>query len=129
MFLDELDELLTPENLIATLPSWGEYFDISLKIWVESFGDGWSELLRFTATGDNCCKAGDRIPAIFLNSAGYMHLCSQVGSNGNFAKDAYINLLTWIKVEIKQYPKNGKVINFVNGFSNIYILSRQFLRY
>ena len=120
-------EFVTKNNLVATLPSWGEYFEISLKIWVESFGGGWSELLRFTATENNCCFAGDRIPAIFVNSAGYIHLTSQVGTNGNFYKNADIKLKTWIKVEIKQYPKNGKVITFVNGFPNIQILYRQFL--
>ena len=86
---------------------------VSLKIWVESFsGNSWSELLRFTATENNCCSAGDRIPAIFVNSAGYIHVTSQVGSNGNFAKNVNIKLKTWIKVDIKQYPENGKVILF-----------------
>ena len=112
-------EFVTKDNLVATLPSWGEYFEVSLKVWVESFGHGWSELLRFTATDNNCCSPGDRIPAIFVNSDGYISLASQVGTNGNFYKNADINLETWIKVEIKQYPKNGKVIYFVNGFSNI----------
>ena len=110
-------EHVTKDNLIETLPSWGKYFEISLKIWVESFignKDGWSELLRFTATDNDWGSAGDRIPAIFLNSAGYIHLISQVGKNGNFAKNAYIKPKTWIKVEIKQYPKNGKVINYVD---------------
>ena len=122
-------EHVTKDNLIETLPSWGKYFEISLKIWVESFignKDGWSELLRFTATENDWGSAGDRIPAIFLNSAGYIHLTSQVGKNGNFAKNAYIKPKTWIKVEIKQYPKNGKVINYVDWFLNILILLGNF---
>ena len=77
-------EFVTKDNLVATLPSWGEYFKISVKIWVESFGHGWSELLRFTATENDCCFAGDRIPAIFVNSDGNIYLTSQVGTNGNF---------------------------------------------
>ena len=98
-------EFVTKNNLVATLPSWGEYFEISLKIWVESFGDGWSELLRFTATGDNCCKAGDRIPAIFINSAGFI----SVTFDNYFWKSIYIKLRTWIKFVMKQYTENGKV--------------------
>ena len=123
-------EHISKDNLVETLPSWGKYFEVSLKIWVESFSgnnDGWSELLRFTATENDWGSAGDRIPAIFVNSAGYIHLTSQVGTNGNFYRNADIKLKTWIKVEIKQYPKNGKVITFVNGFPNIQILYRQFL--
>ena len=106
-------ELVTKNNLVATLPRWGEYFDVSLKIWVDSFSvtkNSWSELLRFTATEGNCCSAGDRIPAIFVNSAGYIHVTSQVGGNGNFYKNINIKLKTWIKVGIKQYLENGKVI-------------------
>ena len=70
LFLDY--ELVTKDNLVATLPSWGEYFEVSLQVWVESFrggSDGWSELIRFTATEKDCCSAGDRIPAIFVNSS------------------------------------------------------------
>ena len=110
-------ELVTKDNLVATLPSWGQYFEVSLKIWVESFSgnkDGWSELLRFTASEKdnwNEWKAGARIPAIFVNSAGYIHVASQVGTNGNYVKNVNIKLKTWTKVQIKQYPdENGKVI-------------------
>ena len=98
---------------METLPSWGKYFEVSLNIWVDSFSgneDGWSELLRFTATGKDCCSSGDRIPALFVNSDGYIHLTSQVGTDGNFYKNVYVKLKKWIKLEIKQYPaENGKV--------------------
>ena len=104
---------VSKDNLVETLPSWGKYFEVSLNIWVDSFSgndDGWSELLRFTATGKDCCSAGDRIPALFVQSDGYIHLTGQVGTNGNFFKDVYIELKKWIKLEIKQYPVgNGKV--------------------
>ena len=107
--LDE--EPVTKDNLVATLPSWGEYFEVSLQIWVESHKPGVSELLRFTTTEKDCCSAGDRIPAIFVNSAGYIHVTSQVGTNGNYYQNVNIKLKTWTKVQIKQYPdENGKVI-------------------
>ena len=112
-FLDY--ELVTKDNLVTTLSSWGEYFEVSLQIWVGSYGKSWSELLRFTATEKDCCAAGDRIPAIFVNSAGYIHVTSQVGSNGNLATNVNIKLKTWIKVVIKQYPENGKVILHFNS--------------
>ena len=106
--LDE--EPVTKDNLVATLPSWGEYFEVSLQIWVESHKPGVSELLRFTTTEKDCCSVGDRIPAIFVYSDGYIHVTSQVGTNKNFATNVNIKLKTWIKVDIKQYPENGKVI-------------------
>ena len=109
---------MTKDNLVATLPSWGQYFEVSLKIWVESFSPsnqyGFTELLRFTASEKdnyNDWKAGARIPAIFVNSAGYIHVNCQVGTNGNYVKNVNIKLKTWTKVQIKQYPdENGKVI-------------------
>ena len=103
--------LVTKDNLVATLPRWGEYYEVSLKIWVESFGSGWSELLRFTATQTNGGSAGDRIPAIFVNPGGYIQVASQDGTNNNFATNVYIKQKTWTKFDIKQYPdENGKVI-------------------
>ena len=112
-------EHVTKDNLIETLPSWGKYFEISLKIWVESFGDGWSELLRFTATENDCCSAGDRIPGIFVYSDGNLYFTSQVGTNGNFFKNVNVKLKTWIEIEIKQYPENEKVNKVYNYFKSV----------
>ena len=98
---------------MATLTSWGPQFEISLQLWIETFSSGWTEILRFTSTEKNCCSPGDRIPAIFANQAGYIHVTSQVGTNGNHYKNYDIKPKTWTKIEIKQYPENGKVIIYV----------------
>ena len=114
-----LDNELVTENLVTTIPSLGEYFEISLFIWVESFsasGVEWSELLRFTATGDDCCKAGDRIPAIFMNSAGFI----SVNFDNYFGKRIYIKLRTWIKFVMKQYTENGKVRYMTFGLVELF---------
>ena len=106
-------ELITKDNLVATLPSWGDQFDVSLELWIESFtpsnSNGWSELLRFTATNKDMGSAGDLIPAIFAHKDGYIHVTSQVGTNGNAHKNFNIKTQTWTKVEIKQYQENGEV--------------------
>ena len=94
---------------MATLPSWGYYFELSLQLWIESLSDGWNELLKFTSTENDCCSPGDRIPALWLK-AGFIRVASQVGSNGNFHKDYYIKTKTWTEVVIKQYPENEKVL-------------------
>ena len=108
-------ELITKDNLLATLPSWGDYFDISMELWIESFNtNSYTELLRFTATNKDCCSAGDRIPAILAHKSGIIHVTSQVGTNGNAYKNFNIKTKTWTKVEIKQYKENGKVYNINN---------------
>ena len=106
---------------MATLPSWGDYFDISMELWIESYsgGDtyGWTELLRFTATNNNCCSAGDRIPVIFANKDGFVSINVEVSQNGTNTiayKRFNIPTQTWTKVEIKQYQENGKVYNINN---------------
>ena len=115
-------ELITKDNLVATLPSWGDYFDISMELWIGSYSgankNGWTELLRFTATNKDCCSAGDRIPAIFAHKNGFIHVTSQVGTNGNAYKNFNIKTQTWTKVEIKQYQENGKV-HYLNNLLTI----------
>ena len=104
--------------MVATLPHWGNHFDISLELWIESFTpadkDGWTEILRFTSTNKDKGSAGDRIPAIFANKNGYIHVMSQVGTNATAYKDFNIKTKTWTKVEIKQYQENGKVFHLNN---------------
>ena len=103
---------------MATLPSWGDYFDISMELWIGSYSgankNGWTELLRFTATNKDCCSAGDRMPAIFANKNGYISVRSQVGTNGDAHKNFNIPTQTWTKVEIKQYLVNDEVYNINN---------------
>ena len=115
MFINSIldNELITKDNLVATLPSWGDQFDVSLELWIESFtpsnSNGWSELLRFTATNKDMGSAGHRIPAIFAHKDGYIGVRSQVGTNANAGKNINIKTKTWTKVEIKQYIENGEV--------------------
>ena len=112
MFLD--DFIVTGDNLLETLPRWDYSFEISFQLWIEEYAGGnqygFSELLRFTATEKHCCSSGDRIPAIFANKNGYIHVTSQVGENGNFNRNFRIPVKTWVKFVLKQYRENGQVI-------------------
>ena len=102
---------LTNDNLVATLPKWGEYFAIFFELWIDSFsGSEFFEIVRFTSTENNVGSPGDRIPAIFVNNQGYITVASQVGINASFAKNININVKAWIKLEIKQYKENGEVL-------------------
>ena len=66
-------------------------------------------MLRFTNTKNDYGNPGDRIPALFVNKAGYIYASSQVGSNPDVSIIFDIKAKTWTNVEIKQYLKNGKV--------------------
>ena len=100
-------------NLLSTIPTMDHHFEISLQLWIESYNagnrHGYSEALRFTATGKDCCSAGDRIPVILTNRRGWVHVASHVGTNGNYYNDFRLPVKTWINIVVKQYPENEKV--------------------
>ena len=92
----------------------GYYYEISLQLWIESYTEGnrygYSEFLWFTATESGCCSPGDRIPAIFVHKHGFIHVTNQIGPHGNFYKNFRIPAKKWVKIELKQYPENEKVM-------------------
>jgi len=99
---------------VATIPSWGPTYKVSLDFYINKYNNGWGELLRFTSTEKNCCGMGDRIPAIFTNSGhgGYIYPTTQIDQNGdrwkavrgvNGAKK--IEEKKWYKLELTQYKE------------------------
>lgn len=94
----------------------GHHFEISLQMWIESYNDGdtkkdFSEFLRFTATEQNCCSPGDRIPVILTNKKGYIHVAAYVDeTNSNIWRNFKLPVKTWMNIVVKQYPENGKVV-------------------
>ena len=106
---------VTEDNLLATLPSWGPTYRVTLSLYINSF-DGenllrgkWAELLRFTRTNNNCCAIGDRIPTILTNKAGFIQVGTQIGDFGNKWKNVNLNVKTWYRVELLQYIWSRKV--------------------
>ena len=91
-----------------------KHFEMSLQMWIESYNEGnqngFSEFFRGSTTGNDGYSPGDRIPAIFTNKNGYVHVASHVGSNGNHHKDFRLPVKTWINIVVKQYLENGKVV-------------------
>ena len=96
---------------IATIANWGPEYRVAVDINVQSSSsDVWGSIIRFTATGGDCCNLGDRVPAIFYNSErGIIRISSQVDENGDFYPDYDINLGTWYHIEIVQENNGGKV--------------------
>ena len=100
---------------MATVPSWGPSFIVSLNLYINSFDgenlmqDKWAELLRFTSTDNNCCAIGDRIPAIFANKGGFIQVATQLWRKGNRWKNINLDVQTWYNIEMKQFSQNNKV--------------------
>ena len=113
--LTDTGGLITRNNLLATFPFMGHHYEISLQMLIESYNDGdtkrdFSEFLRFSATGQDCCSPGDRIPAILINKNGFVCVISHVGTNGNYFKKFTLPVKTWKNIVVKQYLENGKVV-------------------
>ena len=95
---------------IGTIANWGCEYRVAVDINVKSASDMvWYSIIRFTATGENCCNHGDRVPAIFYRSDQGMHISSSVNNEGNFKSDYDINFGQWYHIEIVQENNNGKV--------------------
>ena len=109
-------EIRVKENkLIGSIPSWGPIFKISFDLKVLSFvtcsPDGVANYLTFTATDNDCCKIGGRIPAFFTNSGGFLQLATQINENGNLVKSSpQLEENIWYKVEVEQFKEDKQVI-------------------
>ena len=67
--------------------------------------------LTFTATDSNCCDIGDRIPAFFVNSGGFLQLATQINSNRNhIAMSPNLEVNVWYTVEVEQFFQDYEVI-------------------
>ena len=102
-------EIVTKNNLISTIDTWGPEYRVAISVIVHSAGSEWSNILRFTNTGSDCCNIGDRLLAIFYNSGGFFHISSDVGENGNYVFDYNIELNKEYHIEIVQERTDGKV--------------------
>ena len=101
-------------NQVGTVASWGPTFRVAVDIIVYSAGSGPTSILRFTSTSHDCCKMGDRLPAIIYNSEGYLHLTSAVNKNPNYYVNFNIDFKKWYHIEIAQTKMNGKVSEMHN---------------
>ena len=109
------DQVISRNNLVSTIPTWGPSFRISMDLYINSF-DGanlkngkLAELLRFTNTNSNCCAIGDRIPAIFTDKRGFIQVATQIGNAGNKWRNVRLSKKAWHRLDILQYFWNNKV--------------------
>ena len=90
------------DQLLATIPSWGPEFTLSLELFINSFPDAatnYAEVLRFTNSAVDCCAYGTRIPSIFLKVGNILEVSPPGGEPGQV--NVIIN--TWYKISMNQY--------------------------
>ena len=99
---------------IQAFQNWGKFFTIDFDIMVTNttYGSGgWTNVFRFTANDNNDHDThyvyGDRIPALFINSNGYFHICSAVNGNPDYYQDFVFELGKQYQITIKQFMDSG----------------------
>ena len=109
--LEELfiDPEVNQDKLVAELPEWGPTYQVSFEMKINSLPRGWGEVLRVTSTDNNHGGVGDRFPAFFINTAGFVHICTQIGSTINQCKNIDMNEGTWYELDLRQIEENSKV--------------------
>ena len=104
-----IDPEVNQDKLVAELPEWGPTYRVSFEMKINSLPSGWGEVLRVTSTDNNAGGVGDRFPAFFINTNGYIHICTQIGSTINQCKNIDMNEGTWYELDLRQIEENSKV--------------------
>ena len=74
---------VSKNNKALEYKEWGPIFSITMDVKIDSWGSGWTSLFRVTNTDGNCCKNGQRYPAVFMNDNKYLHVTTSLNNNGN----------------------------------------------
>lgn len=102
------------EKISRLSPSYVVKFDFKPRY----FQDGYTNILHLTASRDDCCKQGDRIPGIWFHGASAnstynkLLICSAVNGLGNYCVDSKPNIPRgkWTTVEVSQRPEGAHYI-------------------
>ena len=105
-------------NLIATFDQSRAWI-LSLDVKPLKTTNRWGSVIHLT-TGGDCCKNGQRIPAIFFHAKSYRtHICSSVNKQGNHCYNgAVLKPNVFTKITIKQVHVNYKTYKYsisING--------------
>ena len=72
-----------------------------------------ADYLHFSASRDECCNMGDRIPVFRTISNGSLYFATAINDQPNFESasppQAKINTQTWYSIVVEQALKNEKV--------------------
>ena len=106
-YVSSSETIIGRDQLLATIPSWGPEFTLSLELFINSFPDAatnYAEVLRFTNSAVDCCAYGTRIPVIFLKVGDIL----EVSPPGGVPGQINVNRNTWYKINFTQYFHSNK---------------------
>ena len=74
---------MTKNNNALEYKEWGPIFSITMDVKIYSWGSDWTSLFKVTNTDGNCCKNGQRYPAVYLHPDQKLHVLTSLNNNGN----------------------------------------------
>ena len=97
---------LTKGDLVWSTSDWSDEFKVEYDVIVtEDLPPGWKSLFHVTTGEDE--GEGGRIPAVFVNSDKYFHICYHVNGNTGYCQNYNYELNEEYHFEISQ-NKNSK---------------------
>ena len=113
VFIDlNLETTPSKNNLVGTIPRWGPAFKISFQVFIVegAQSDTFRNILRFTATDNDCCNVGDRLPGLWLRNNGALYLGTQIGTDGDKVfQSPVLEKNKWFNIEYEQSFVNNQV--------------------
>jgi len=97
--------------ITQTFTTAAEY-ELSFDINPYGTTDVWSSVIHFTASGENCCEYGDRIPAIwFYADTTRLHIIGGTNSSGNanFNPVYELPMNQWTTIRLRTVDDEGRI--------------------
>ena len=70
--------------------------------------EDWTNVFHFTATNENCCDQGDRVPALFIHKYGFFHFATSLNDDGDYFHQHFFVLGKTYHVTIQQSIEDNK---------------------
>ena len=105
---------MTRNNQIGTIARWGPTWRVSVDLIIHSYGEGeypFKSIIAFKGNnGNNCCKNGDRVPAIWFHKTRGLHIVTS--ANGTLHGFDYkgVKLGNRFNLVLEQVFINGEVL-------------------
>ena len=103
-------EVVQQGNVVTIIPTlyrgWTVQFDI------KPYGtvSGWNNILHMTTTDNNCCKLGDRVPAMWFHSDSTKpHIMTVINDKSNlgYNEGDALPMNAWSNIKISQLKSNN----------------------
>ena len=97
--------------MMKSYSTWGPSYKVSFSLKINKWPrNRWTNVIHVT-NGGNCCKMGERFPAVFIKNWLWMkqiYICSSVNGYGNFYRIINATLGKQYDITIQQSKKGGK---------------------